>query len=169
MVEARRSVTAGHGPVTTGRPVRGHGRHAQSSLRVESRPSRRRAGGPALYRSPRRSLAHETPACATEVVIAPGGTSRHVRVSRPLLPRLRLRRYPRDLAATLRSRLRSKMSQGKRGQLPGSSCHTATGARIVPWQQPGDWAINSPDRVSFAPSPTLPVCTVCTECAPSVH
>ncbi len=34
-------------------------------------------------------LAHETLACATEVAIAPGGTSSHVRLSRPLLPRLR--------------------------------------------------------------------------------
>jgi hypothetical protein len=48
-------------------------------------------------------LAHETLACATEVAIAPGGmrlaTSRHVRVSCDLLPRLRPRRYPRDLTS----------------------------------------------------------------------
>ncbi len=28
--------------------------------------------------------------------------------------------------------------------LPGKGCHAATGARIVPWRQPGDWLINLP-------------------------
>jgi hypothetical protein len=27
---------------------------------------------------------------------------------------------------------------------PGKGCHAATGARIVPWRQPGDWLINLP-------------------------
>jgi hypothetical protein len=60
------------------------------------------------------------------------------------LPCLRSRSCSRDLAATLRSRLRSKMSQGTKCPLPGSSCHAAIGARIVPWRQPGDWAVNHP-------------------------
>jgi hypothetical protein len=68
---------------------------------VAGRPSLSlRAGrpGPLPLATPEQ-LAHETLACATEVAITPGGTSRHVRVSRPLLPRLRPRRYPRDLTS----------------------------------------------------------------------
>ena len=64
-VEARRSVTAGHGPVTTGRPVGPVRGHAQSRpvtlLRVGSRPSRRQVAGPAAQASTaRESLAHDT-------------------------------------------------------------------------------------------------------------
>ncbi len=85
-------------------------------------------------------------------------TSCHVRLSSSPLSRLRPRRCPRDLAATLRSRLRSKMSQGQKGPLPASSCHAVTGAMIMPRRQPGDWAINSSyllHRVSSAPSQTV--------------
>ena len=38
----------------------------------------------------------------------------------------------------------------------GSCCHAATGARIVPWRQPGDWALNSSDRLHRAPSALSP-------------
>jgi hypothetical protein len=70
-------------------------------------------------------------------------------------------RCGRDLAATMGSRRRSKMSQGPKGPLflpLGSSCHAASGARIVPWRQPGDRAIKPSDRLhraSSAPIPTL--------------
>ena len=52
-------------------------------------------------------------------------------------------RCRRDLAATLRSRGRPKMSQGPKGPflLLGSSCHAASGARIVPWG-PKFWEIS---------------------------
>ena len=43
-------------------------------------------------------LAHEMLACATEVAIALGGTSSHVRLSRPLLPRLRPCRCARHVS-----------------------------------------------------------------------
>ena len=68
-VEARRSVTAGHGSVTTGRPVRGHGpSRPVTSLRVWSWPSRRRAGGPGpLALATLESLVHEKLACETGV------------------------------------------------------------------------------------------------------
>ncbi len=52
--------------------------------------------GPLLLATPE-PLAHETLVCATEVAIALGATSRHVRVSRPLLSCIRSRRYPRHL------------------------------------------------------------------------
>jgi hypothetical protein len=48
-------------------------------------------------------------ACATEVAVAPCGTCRNMHLSSPSLPCLRSSRCPRDLSATLRSRLRSKM------------------------------------------------------------
>ena len=34
------------------------------------------------------------------------------------------------------------MSKSYEPPLPGSRCHAATGARIVPWRQPGNWLIN---------------------------
>ena len=53
MVDARRSVTAGHGPVTSWRPVRAHRRpRPVTLLRVGSRQSRR----PRLFEWARRSL-----------------------------------------------------------------------------------------------------------------
>jgi hypothetical protein len=41
--------------------------------------------------------------------------------------------------ATPRSRLSYKMSRGRNGPAAGKGRHAATGARIVPWRQPGDW------------------------------
>ena len=89
--------------------------------------------------------------------IALCGTSRHLRSSRSPLLRLRSRRCSRDLAATLRSRLRSKMSQGTKCPLPGSSCHAASSARIIPWRQPGDGAVNHPiaSTALLRPDPDL--------------
>ncbi len=48
-----------------------------------------------------------------------------------------------------------KYPKAKLASLPGRSCHTATGTRIVPWRQPGDWAIifRSPPPRFSAPSP----------------
>jgi hypothetical protein len=64
-------------------------------------------------------LAHETLACATEVAIAPGGTSSHVRLSRPLLPRLWPCRYARRVScAAVASRARCASSN--RRDLPCS-------------------------------------------------
>ena len=79
--------------------------------------SSRRAGGPFL--ATQESLGHDTLACATKVAFALCGASRHVRLSRPPLPRLRVRRCSRDFAATLGSRCRSKMSQGQHGPAAG--------------------------------------------------
>ncbi len=149
IVEARRSATAGHGPVMTGRPVRGHGlsrpvtaSHVAAGLVTAVTAPGRRSGPLPLattgFSRPRNARLRDRSA------IALCGTSRHVRLSRSPLPCLRSRRCPRDLAATLRSRLRSKTSQGQKGLLQGRSCHAAIGARIVPWRQPGDWAMNHP-------------------------
>jgi hypothetical protein len=37
-----------------------------------------------------------------------------------------------------------KCPKAETAPLPGRGCHAATGARIVPWRQPGDWLINLP-------------------------
>ena len=37
-----------------------------------------------------------------------------------------------------------KCPKAETAPLPGKGCHAATGARIVPWRQPGDWLINLP-------------------------
>ena len=119
-VEARRSVTAGLGPVTTVRPVRGHGRSrlvtpshvAAGWVTVVTAPGRR--PGP-LPLSASDSLARLSDRSA----IASIGTSCHVRLSRSPLPGYGPRRCLRDLAATLRSRLRSKMYQGQNGPAAG--------------------------------------------------
>jgi hypothetical protein len=49
------------------------------------------------------SLAHETSACASDAATAPGGTSRHACLSRPLLPRLRQHRHPTSLCTQCQS------------------------------------------------------------------
>ena len=97
------------------------------------------------------SLAHVTLACATEVATALRDTRRYARSGRYPLHRCRSSRWSRTdrvaghvPRATPRSRLRSKMSQGRNGPAAGQGCHAATGARIVPWRQPGDWLINLP-------------------------
>ena len=142
-------LTAGHGSVKTGRPVRGHGpsrpvtaSHVAAGLVTEVTAPGRRPGPPCARHAgvarPRKARLRDRSA------IALCGTSRHLRSSRSPLLRLRSRRCSRGLAATLRSRLRSKMSQGTKCPLPGSSCHAAIGARIVPWRQPGEWAVNHP-------------------------
>jgi hypothetical protein len=159
-VEARSSVTAGHGSVTTGRPVRGHGpsrpvtaSHVAAGLVTAVTAPGRRPGPLPLattrFSRPRKARLLDRSA------IALCCTSRHVRLSRSQQPCLRSCRCTRDLAATLRSCLRSKMSQGTKGLLPGRSCHAASGARIVPWRQPGDWAIYHPiaSTVLLRPDP----------------
>jgi hypothetical protein len=110
----------------------GHGRHGAGP--AARAPSARHAG----VARPRKARLRDRSA------IALCGTSRHLRLSCSPLPCLRSRRCSRDLAATLRSRLRSKMSQGTKCRLPGSSCHATIGARIVPWRQPGDRAVYHP-------------------------
>jgi hypothetical protein len=151
-VEARRSVTAGHGSVTTGPPVRGHGpSRPVTSLRVWSRKSRRRAGGPGpLALATLESLVHERLACPTGV--------RSLCAARAATSALRCSAFGRVAAhVTQRSRLRSKISQGTKFPLPGSSCDAAIGARIVPWRQQNDWAVNHPFAFAAlsAPIPTM--------------
>ncbi len=118
----------------------GHGRHGGGPAALA--PSARHAG----VARPRKARLRDRSA------IAQCCTSHHLRLSRFPLPCLRSRRCSRDLTATLRSRIRSKMSQGTKCPLPGSSCHAAIGARIAPWRQPGDWAVNHPIATwEFAP------------------
>ena len=66
----------------------------------------------------------------------------------------------RDLAATLRTCRRSKSPHARRATpflLLGSSCHAATGARLVPWRQPGGWGMKSliASTAPFRPEPDL--------------
>jgi hypothetical protein len=84
--------------------------------------------------------------CVTDVAVAPCGTCRHVRLSRPSLPRLRSRRCSRDLAATLWSNLRFKILQGPKAPMQGSNRCATTGGR----------SIIHPDRLyqTLRPSPT---------------
>jgi hypothetical protein len=124
------AVTARHAP--SRRCGFGHGSHGAG--RRPGPPCARHAG----VARPRKARLRDRSARAL------CGTSRHLRSSRSPLLRLRSRRCSRDLAAIMRSRLRSKISQGTKCPLPGSSCHAAIGARIVPWRQPGDWAVNHP-------------------------
>jgi hypothetical protein len=107
-MEARRSVTAGHGAASTrSRPVTA-GHVAEDSVTAVTGP---------LALATLESLVHERLACATGV---------------------------RSLCAA-----RAATS----APLPASSCHAAIGSRIVPWRQPGDWAVSPPPR-SSAPIPT---------------
>jgi hypothetical protein len=93
-VEARRSVTAGHGMITAGRPVLGHGRSRRRGSGLSShnagpsaRASAARHAGVAFSRKL---------ACATEVAVHLSGTCRQARLNRPSLSRggrLRSRRW----------------------------------------------------------------------------
>ena len=85
MVEARRSVTAGHGMVTAGRPVL---RHGWSRRRGSGHGSH--DAGPAAQASTARHTGvarSRTLACATEVAVHVCGTCRQARLSRPSLSR----------------------------------------------------------------------------------
>jgi hypothetical protein len=109
MVEARRLVTAGHGPFTSGRPVRGHAGHGQSR---RCRSGHGRHGvGPAARPPTARHFAHGSLASRSEGDRSAGHGSPRTLVAAPLRPR----RCRRDLDATLRSRRRSKKSSGPRG------------------------------------------------------
>ena len=111
MVEARRLVTAGHGPVTSGRPVRGHAGHGQSR---RCRSGHGRHGvGPAARPPTAGHIAHESLASRSEGDRSVGHGSPRTLVAAPLRPR----RCRRDLDATLRSRRRSKSPQA-RGATP---------------------------------------------------
>jgi hypothetical protein len=104
------AVTGAVTAMTRGRdPCAGRDRlHACRDRRGRSLPAEspgQRPGPPPLAAP--EPLAHETLACATEVVIALGGTSSHVRLSRPLLPRLRPCHYARRVScAAVASRAR---------------------------------------------------------------
>ena len=129
-VEARRLVTAGHGLVTSGWPVRGHAGHGQSR---RCRSGHGRHGvGPAA----------RPPTAGHIARFAIGGRS---------LCWARLASYDRRRpasAASLPTRPRRdseiassiQKSSGPRGHtflLLGSSRHAAIGARLVTWRQPG--------------------------------
>jgi hypothetical protein len=102
-VEARRLVTAGHGPVTSGLPVRGHACHAQSRC-CRSGHGRHSVGPAARDPTARMSLKDRSPARSE------GDRSVGLGSPRPLEPHVaaqpRQLRCRRVLAATLRSRLR---------------------------------------------------------------
>ena len=147
MVEAHRSVTAGHGLVTTGRPVRGHGRSRPvTSLRVASRPSRPsrlQVTGPAAHSSPRWSRSATTRLLARPTLRSLCAA----RVATPARAVLRRLAFGRVAAHVTSPRPRGRVDDPKRPKantapLPGSVCHAACGARIVPWRQPGDRAVN---------------------------
>jgi hypothetical protein len=134
MVEARRLVAAGHGPVTSGRPVSSHAGHAQSR---RCRSGHGRHGvGPAAQAPTARHVAHGLLACAI------GGRSlcwarlassaRRCPASAALLPT-----RPRSDPEIVSSIQKSSGPKGHTFLLLGSSCHAATGARLVPWRQPG--------------------------------
>jgi hypothetical protein len=127
-----------------------HSRHP-----VNKREAVVQHGAPACLTKPR---FHRSEFWQNRSVIALCCTSRHLRLSQSELLCLWSRRCSRDLAATLRSRLRSKISQGTKCPLPGSSCHAAIGARTVPWQQPGDWAVVIHPFAFTALSAPIPTC-----------
>ncbi len=98
------------------------------------------------------SLAHATLACATEVATALRDTRRYALPSRSL--------SVKSLVTCL-ARPRGRVfvpncPKAETAPLQGKGCHAATGARIVPWRQPGDWLIifRSPPPRFSAPSPT---------------
>ena len=89
-------------------------------------PSRRADGPGHVLLTTLGSLAHATLACATEVATALRDTRRYARPSRYPLNRCQSRRWSRTARvaghvprATPRSRLRSKMSQGRNGPAAG--------------------------------------------------
>ncbi len=84
------------------------------------------------------SLVHATLACATEVAIA-------LPESIPTRVDARCIAVGRVAGHVPRATPRSpKCPKAETAPLPAKGCHAATGARIVPWQQPGDWLINLP-------------------------
>jgi hypothetical protein len=118
-VEARRLVTAGHGPFTSGRPARGHAGHGQSrrcrsghgrhGVGPAARPptawiARFAIGGRSLCWARHGSLASRSEGDRS---VGHGSPRTLVRSS------LRSRCCRRDLAATLRSRRRSKSTQAR--------------------------------------------------------
>jgi hypothetical protein len=118
----RRSVTAGHGMVTTGRPIlahrgSGHGSHdagpaAQASTaRHTGVASSRTLAWRDRSRGP--SVRHVSPNLLEPPFAVPTGPD-FGRVAEHMP------------CATLRSRLRYKMSQGLKGPLPGSSASQLT-------------------------------------------
>ncbi len=94
-VEPRRSVTAGHGMVTAGRPVLSHGRSRRRGSGLGSHDT-----GPAARASAARHAGvtfSRTLACTTEVAVHLCGTCRRARLSRPTLSR---RGQPRSRSRT---------------------------------------------------------------------
>jgi hypothetical protein len=142
---------AGHGPVTSGRPVRGH---------AQSRRCRSGHGhhgvGPEARAPTARHVAHGSLACAI------GGRSlcwallassaRRCPASAALLP-TRPCSDP-EIASSIQ---KSSGPKGHTFLLLGSSCHAATGVRLVPWRQPGGWGMRSliASTAPFRPEPDV--------------
>jgi hypothetical protein len=126
-----------------------------TSLPLGSRSSRRRPGGPDPYRSPCRSrIAH----LRERRAIALWGTARLVRSSpSPLLRFAADETSPRPWGRVVDPKC-PKARVGPPFLLLGSSCHAASGARIVPWRQPGDRAMKPSDRLHRASSAPIPTC-----------
>jgi hypothetical protein len=100
-------------------------------------PSRRADGLGQVLLATLGSLAQATLACATEIATAMHDTRRYARPSRyPLY--CRSRRWSRASPDPPRSRLLSKMSQGRNSSAAGQKLprrHGATCGRFVPWWQ----------------------------------
>ena len=127
--------------------MRGHGRSRPvTSLRVASRPSRPsrlQVAGPAAHSSPRWSRSATTRLLARPTLRSLCAA----RVATPARAVLRRLAFGRVAAHVTSPRPRGRVDDPKRlkantAPLPGSVCHAACGARIVPWRQPGDWAVN---------------------------